>query len=101
MRLAQIDVQLGQHDRALTRLDDLRTQGKGRRDAEQLAVLTLEEQGKKAEARHASRRHARVSRAARSWSGSSRPAGQGRQAGRGRPDPGSSSSPANPTTRRW
>ena len=29
LRLAQIDVQLGQHDRALKRLDDLRTQGQG------------------------------------------------------------------------
>jgi cellulose synthase operon protein C len=51
LRLAQIDVQLGQHDRALKRLDDLRTQGKGGSHAEHLAVLTLEEQGKKAEAR--------------------------------------------------
>jgi len=51
LRLAQIDVQLGQHDRALKRLDDLRTQGKGGPNVEQLAVLTLEEQGKKAEAR--------------------------------------------------
>ena len=51
MRLAQIDVQLGQYDRALSRLDALRSQGKGGATAEQLAVLTLEEKGKKAEAR--------------------------------------------------
>jgi predicted Zn-dependent protease len=51
LRLAQIDVQLGQHSRALKRLDDLRTQGKGGPHVEHLAVLTLEEQGKKAEAR--------------------------------------------------
>ena len=51
LRLAQIDVQLGQHDRALARVDALQAQGKGSPAAEQLAVLTLEEQGKKAEAR--------------------------------------------------
>ncbi len=51
MRLAQIDVQLGRHDRALERVDALQAQGKGSPAAEQLAVLTLEEQGKKAEAR--------------------------------------------------
>jgi len=51
VRLAQIDVQLGQHDRALARIDALRAQGKGSATAEQLGILTLEEQGKKAEAR--------------------------------------------------
>jgi len=51
VRLAQIDVQLGQYDRALARLDALRAQGKGSATAEQLGVLTLEEQGKKPEAR--------------------------------------------------
>ena len=51
MRLAQIDVQLGQYDRALSRLGAVRTQGKGGATAEQLAVLTLEEKGQKAEAR--------------------------------------------------
>ena len=51
VRLAQIDVQLGQYDRALARIDALRAQGKGSATAEQLGVLTLEEQGKKAEAR--------------------------------------------------
>jgi predicted Zn-dependent protease len=51
LRLAQIDVQLGQHDRALKRLDNLRSQGKGEPSVEQLAVLTLEEQGKRTEAR--------------------------------------------------
>jgi cellulose synthase operon protein C len=51
LRLAQIDVQLGQHERALKRLDNLTAQGKGEPNVEQLAVLTLEEQGKKSEAR--------------------------------------------------
>ncbi len=51
MRLAQIDVQLGQYDRALSRLDAVRSQGTGGATAEQLAVLTLEEKGQKAEAR--------------------------------------------------
>ena len=51
VRLAQIDVQLGQYDRALARIDALQAQGKGSAAAEQLGVLTLEEQGKKAEAR--------------------------------------------------
>ena len=52
MRLAQIDVQLGQYDRAW-RVDALQCAGQGKPGAEQLAVLTLEEQGKKAEARAA------------------------------------------------
>ncbi|HZW32760.1 MAG TPA: tetratricopeptide repeat protein [Isosphaeraceae bacterium] len=51
MRLAQIDVQLGQHDRALERLRPLRASGQGGAAAEQLAVLTLEEQGKTTQAR--------------------------------------------------
>jgi predicted Zn-dependent protease len=51
VRLAQIDVQLGRHDRALARIDALRAQGKGSPTVEQLAVLTLEEQGKKSDAR--------------------------------------------------
>jgi predicted Zn-dependent protease len=51
VRLAQIDVQLGQFERALARIDALRQAGKGSATVEQLGVLTLEEQGKKAEAR--------------------------------------------------
>ncbi|HEX3446919.1 MAG TPA: hypothetical protein VHS97_01630, partial [Isosphaeraceae bacterium] len=51
VRLAQIDVQLGRYDRALARIDALTGQGKGSAAAEQLAVLTLEQQGKAAEAR--------------------------------------------------
>ena len=51
LRLAQIDVQLGRHDRALARIDALQSQGKGSPATEQLGVLALEEQGKKAEAR--------------------------------------------------
>jgi predicted Zn-dependent protease len=51
VRLAQIDVQLGRHDRALARIDALRAQGKGSPTLEQLAVLTLEEQGKQPDAR--------------------------------------------------
>jgi cellulose synthase operon protein C len=45
MRLAQIDVQLGNHVRALARIDALNKDGKGSPSAERLAVLTLEEQG--------------------------------------------------------
>ena len=51
LRLAQIDVQLGRHNRALERVDALQAQGKGSPATEQLGVLTLEDQGKKAEAR--------------------------------------------------
>jgi cellulose synthase operon protein C len=51
LRLAQIDVQLGRHDRALARIDALQSQGQGSPATEQLAVLALEEQGKKTEAR--------------------------------------------------
>jgi predicted Zn-dependent protease len=51
MRLAQIDIQLGQHDRALARLGALRSQGKGGPAAEHLTILTLEEKGEKARAR--------------------------------------------------
>ena len=38
-------------DRAIARIDSLERQGKGSPSAEQLAILTLEEQGKKPEAR--------------------------------------------------
>ena len=51
VRLAQIDVQLGRYDRALARIDALTGQGKGTAATEQLAILTLEQQGKTAEAR--------------------------------------------------
>ncbi len=51
VRLAQIDVQLGEFDKAIARIDALEHQGKGSPSAEQLAILTLEEQGKKPEAR--------------------------------------------------
>ncbi len=50
-RLAQIDVQTGNYERALARIDALKKQGKESAAAEQLAVLTLEQQGKKDEAR--------------------------------------------------
>lgn len=50
LRMAQIDVQLGRHDRALNRLDRLRAEGQGGTAAEHLAVLILLEQGKKSEA---------------------------------------------------
>ena len=74
VRLAQIDVQLGQHDRALARIDALRAQGKGSPTAEQLAVLTLEEQGKKAEARSRLRAaRTQYPRRAPSWPGSTPP----------------------------
>jgi predicted Zn-dependent protease len=45
LRLAQIDIQLKHHDRALKRLDALRAEGKGGPPVEQVAVLTLEELG--------------------------------------------------------
>jgi cellulose synthase operon protein C len=51
IRLAQIDVQLGRHDKALKRIDALKAQGKGTPAIEQLAVLSLVEQGKKPDAR--------------------------------------------------
>jgi cellulose synthase operon protein C len=51
MRLAQIDVQLGNYVRALARIDALKQSGKGSPAAEQLAVLTLVEQSRKDEAR--------------------------------------------------
>jgi predicted Zn-dependent protease len=51
LRQAQVDVQLGHHDRALQRIDALRKQGSGGPQAENLAVLILEEQGKGEEAR--------------------------------------------------
>ncbi len=51
IRLAQIDVQLGRYDSALARIDTLRKQGKGGATVEHLAVLTLEQMGRKPEAR--------------------------------------------------
>ena len=51
LRLAQIDIQLKHHDRALKRLDALAAGGKGGPPVEHVAVLTLEELGKTAEAR--------------------------------------------------
>ena len=51
LRLAQIDVQLGQPEQALKRLETMRTQGQGGPNAEQLAVLTLQQMGKTDEAR--------------------------------------------------
>jgi len=51
LRLAQLDIQLKQHDRALKRLDALRAEGKGGPPVEHVAVLTLEEVGKTDEAR--------------------------------------------------
>jgi cellulose synthase operon protein C len=51
IRLAQIDNQLGQKERALARLEALRAQGRGGEAAEQLSILILEETGKKSEAR--------------------------------------------------
>ncbi len=51
IRLAQIDVQLGRYDQAMARLQPLRAQGKGGEAAEQLAILILQETGKKPEAK--------------------------------------------------
>ena len=50
LRMAQIEAQLGSADRAIARLDKLRASGEGGAGVEQFAVLTLLEQGKKAEA---------------------------------------------------
>ena len=85
VRLAQIDVQLGEFDRAIARIDALERQGKGTPSAQQLAILTLEEQGKKTEARTAAASGPRQvpcePRARRARRG---PAGEGRQS---RPKP--------------
>jgi predicted Zn-dependent protease len=51
LRQAQIEVQLGRFDLALARIDKLRQRGVGGPAAENLAVLILEEQGKKEEAK--------------------------------------------------
>lgn len=51
LRLAQIDVQLGKPERALLRIEGLRKAGQGLPPVEHLAVLILQEQGKKDEAR--------------------------------------------------
>ncbi len=51
VRLAQIDVQLGEYERAIGRIDAMARQGSGSPSAEQLAVLTLQEQGKKSDAK--------------------------------------------------
>jgi len=51
LRLAQIAVQQGRHDEAMQQIEQLRSEGRGGPAAENLAVLILEEQGKKAEAR--------------------------------------------------
>jgi len=51
LRLAQIDIQQKRFDQALARIEQLRRKGNGGPAAEQLAVLTLEEQGKSVEAR--------------------------------------------------
>ncbi len=53
LRMAQIEVQLGQGDQALRRIDDLRGRGQGGTAAEHLAVLTLLELGRPKEAREA------------------------------------------------
>jgi tetratricopeptide (TPR) repeat protein len=51
LRQAQLEVQLGRHDVALSRLEKIRASGQGGAAAENLAVLIYEEQGKKDEAR--------------------------------------------------
>ena len=53
LHLVQIDVQLGQPERALKRIEALRAEGQVGPSAEQLAVLTLQEMGKADEARKA------------------------------------------------
>ena len=50
IRMAQIDVQLGHPEKALKRVEGLRAAGHGGTGAEYLAVVTLMELGKKAEA---------------------------------------------------
>jgi predicted Zn-dependent protease len=51
LRRAQIDVQLGQPEQALKRLETMRSQGQAGPGGEQLAVLTLEQMGKSDQAR--------------------------------------------------
>ena len=88
MRLAQIDVQLGQYDRALARLEAVRSRGKGGATAEQLAILTLEQKGDKAAARALPEEGAgTVPARRRARRAGGRAAGQGRQARRGRRRP--------------
>lgn len=53
LRLAQIEVQLNQPEKALARLDKLRSAGLGNPSVEHLAVLILQEQDRKDEARKA------------------------------------------------
>lgn len=53
LRLAQIDAQRGKLDEAMARLEGLRKSGQAPPAAENLAVLILEQQGKKDEARKA------------------------------------------------
>jgi predicted Zn-dependent protease len=53
LRMAQIEVELGQPDRALRRIARLRAQGQGGSSAEHLAVMTLLRQGKDKGAREA------------------------------------------------
>lgn len=53
LRLAQIEVQLGRPEDGLKRIESLRKEAQGGPSAEHLAVLTLQEQGKKDEARAA------------------------------------------------
>ncbi len=99
MRLAQIDVQLGQYDRALSRLGAVRSQGKGGATAEQLAVLTLEEKGQKAEARALLKTaRGKYPRSCRAGRARGRAPGQGRQAGRGRRGPRAIPPPPSPRT---
>ena len=50
LRMAQIEVQLGEPGRAMARLEKLRATGQGSSGVEQFAVLTLLEQNKKTEA---------------------------------------------------
>ena len=64
IRLAQIDVQFGRYDQAMARLQPLRAQGKGGEAAEQLAILILQETGKKPEAKELLRRRVRSIREA-------------------------------------
>jgi len=51
LRQAQIDMQLGRFDEAQARIDQLRRSGQGGAAAENLAILILEDRGRKEEAR--------------------------------------------------
>ncbi len=102
VRLAQIDVQLGQYDRALARLESLRTQGKGGEAVEQLAILILAgDREEVARLTSGSARRARSIAIAPSWRGSRHPSWSRRQSPRRPIRSSRRSSATTPTMSSW